>query len=57
MNKQSQQHSATPLNCGLSKCPSALEKKTQMWCIYKVDHQAVTRMNDLVMWVCSVYKM
>ena len=27
-----------------------------MWCIYKVEHQAVMRMNDLVTWVYSIYK-
>lgn len=57
MNKQSQEQSTTPLNCRLSKRPSALEQKNQMWCIYKVEHWAVMRMNDLVTWVCSVYKM
>lgn len=42
-------------NWKLSKCPST-EEKNEM-CIHKVEYQAAIRMNDLVTWVCSVYKM
>ena len=47
---------ATALNWKLSKCPLALERKNEMWYIYKVEHQAATRMNDLVTRACSVHK-
>lgn len=47
---------AIALNWKLSKCPSTVEEKNEMY-IHKVEYQAAIRMNDLVTWVCSVYKM